>query len=203
MKTITVKLASVSAYSQSRHYSEVEVPRLNKEKNDEYERRTWRNRLHKNEEGYVVMPIMSFKNCISEAAKFLSLRITGSGKATYTKHVEAGVMVDPSHPVILPVKVENVIGEPFFVPSDGIRGSGKRVEKIFPMIPNWKADISLFVFDETVLNTEEVTENSKTVRKIALQYIIEQAGLFIGLGRFRPRNNGFYGRFGVERFEVE
>jgi hypothetical protein len=41
------------------------------------------------------------------------------------------------------------------------------------------------VLDETV--TEEVFRN-----------VLEQAGAFIGIGRFRPRNNGFYGRFKVE-----
>ena len=27
---------------------------------------------------------------------------------------------------------------------------------------------------------------------------LEEAGKFIGIGRFRPRNNGFYGRFEVK-----
>ena len=28
-------------------------------------------------------------------------------------------------------------------------------------------------------------------------------GQFIGMGRFRPRNNGYYGRFNVENFVAE
>ena len=34
------------------------------------------------------------------------------------------------------------------------------------------------------------------------EYLIH-AGQFIGIGRFRPRNNGFYGRFKVNSFNVE
>ena len=67
----------------------------------------------------------------------------------------------------------------------GIRGSGKRVEKCFPVIPSWTGEVTFYVLDETV--TQEVFKN-----------ILEQAGAFIGIGRFRPRNNGFYGRFKVE-----
>ncbi len=126
---------------------------------------------------------MSFKNCLSEAAKFLSIQIPGKGKSTYTKHIEAGVLV--TDPLVLNIKKENVLGEWLFVPSDGIRGSGKRVDKCFPVIHQWSGEVTFYVLDETV--TEDVFKN-----------ILEQAGKFIGIGRFRPRNNGFYGRFVIE-----
>jgi hypothetical protein len=29
------------------------------------------------------------------------------------------------------------------------------------------------------------------------EHHLHEAGKFIGIGRFRPRNNGFYGRFDV------
>ena len=87
--------------------------------------------------------------------------------------------------MILPIKKEEVKGEWLFVPSDGVRGSGKRVDKCFPVIHEWGGEVTFYVLDETV--TEEVFRN-----------VLEQAGAFIGIGRFRPRNNGFYGRFKVE-----
>jgi hypothetical protein len=125
----------------------------------------------------------SFKNCLSEAAKFLGIQIPGKGKSTYTKHFEAGVLVTDA--MILPIKKEEVKGEWLFVPSDGVRGSGKRVDKCFPVIHEWGGEVTFYVLDETV--TEEVFRN-----------VLEQAGAFIGIGRFRPRNNGFYGRFRVD-----
>ena len=180
MKTATVTIRGVSPYSQSKHYT---TEKLAKENAKDYESRTWRDRLHVTDDGSVFIPPMSFKNCLSEAAKFLGIQIPGKGKSTYTKHFEAGVLVTDA--MILPIKKEEVKGEWLFVPSDGVRGSGKRVDKCFPVIHEWGGEVTFYVLDETV--TEEVFRN-----------VLEQAGAFIGIGRFRPRNNGFYGRFKVE-----
>src|SRR5215467_10450238 len=124
MKRATATLEAVSHYSQSRHYSEDLVPRLKQELPKEYEKRTWRHRMHTNEEGYVYIPPMAFKNCLSEAAKYRSQKIPGKRNATYTKHFEAGVLVLDA--LTLPIKGADVPGEWLFVPSDGIRGSGRR-----------------------------------------------------------------------------
>lgn len=180
MKTAVATLRSVSPYSQSKHYTTEKLP---KELAKDYEARTWRDRLHVNEHGSVVIPPMSFKNCLSEAAKYLSIQIPGKGKATFTKHVESGCLVTDG--LDLGIKKEDVKGEWLFVPSDGVRGSGKRVEKCFPVIHEWSGQIVFHVLDETV--TQDI-----------FKHILEQAGAFIGIGRFRPRNNGFYGRFKVE-----
>lgn len=174
------KLDSVSPYSQSRHY---DVPKLEREIARDYEARTWRNRLHTTIAGNVFIPPTAFKNALSDAAKYLSIQIPGKGKSTYTKHIEAGVMVIDA--LELPVKSADVAGEWLFVPSDGIRGSGKRVDKCFPVIPSWSGAIDVHVLDEIV--TGDV-----------LQKVFETAGKLIGIGRFRPRNNGFYGRFTAE-----
>ncbi len=179
MKIFFAELFSVSAYSQSRHY---DVPKLEKEIAKDYEARTWRERLHVTEGGFVFIPPIAFKNCLAEAAKFLGIQIPGKGKSTYTKHFEAGVLVVDA--LILPIKKEDVAGEWLFVPSDGIRGSGKRVLKCFPVIHSWSGQVNFTILDQTI--TKEVFTEHLT-----------QAGKFIGIGRFRPRNNGFYGRFEV------
>jgi hypothetical protein len=180
MKTAVATLRSISPYSQSKHY---QTEKLQKELPKDYEARTWRDRLHTDENGHVFIPPMSFKNCLSEAAKFLGLKIPGKGQATYTKHFEAGVLVVDA--LVLPILKKDVPGEWLFVPSDGVRGSGKRVEKCFPVIHNWSGKVEFLILDETV--TEDVFAS-----------VLDQAGKFIGIGRFRPRNNGFYGRFAVE-----
>ena len=180
MKTAIATLHSISPYSQSRHY---DVAKLAKELPKDYEARTWRERLHVNNDGNVYIPPMSFKNCLSDAAKYLGIQIPGKGKSTYTKHFEAGVLV--IDPLVLPLKRDDVPGEWLFVPSDGKRGGGKRVDKCFPTIQEWRGEVTFFVLDETI--TEDVFLNHLT-----------QAGQFIGIGRFRPRNNGFYGRFAVD-----
>ena len=180
MKTYKAKIEGTTPYSQSKHY---EADKLDKESPDAYEKRTWRNRMHVDEAGHVFVPPMAIKNCLSEAAKFLSVTIKGKGKATYTKHFEAGIVV--LDPMRLSVRAEAVIGETLFVPADGKRGSGKRVSKTFPYIPpGWTGEATITVIDETI--TKDV-----------LMEHLKEAGNLIGIGRFRPRNNGFYGRFSV------
>ena len=183
MKVAIAKLISVSPYSQSKHY---QVEKLPKELHKDYEARTWRERMHYDEEGYVFIPPMAFKNCLSEAARYLGIQIPGKGKSTYTKHIEAGVLV--TEPLRLNIKKDDVKGNWLFVPSDGKRGGGARVEKCFPLIPEWSGEVTFHVLDETV--TKEVFLNH-----------LEQAGAFIGIGTFRPRNNGYFGRFKVESLE--
>ena len=181
MRTVVAHLKSISPYSQSRHY---QTPKLNKERPDDYEARTWRDRMHVSEEGFVFIPPMAFKNCISEIAKYLAEQVPGKGKTTYTKHFESGILVLDGMP--LPLKKQDVSGEWLFVPADGKRGSGTRVNKCFPLIPAWHGQVVFHLLDDTI--TPEVFERH-----------LKQAGQFIGIGRFRPRNNGYYGRFSVER----
>lgn len=183
MKTAIATLESVSQYSQSKHY---QLEKLPKESAEDYEKRTWRERMHATADGQVFIPPMAFKNCLSEIAKYLGMQIPGKGKSTYTKHIEAGILV--TEPLVLPIKKEDVAGEWLFVPSDGKRGSGTRVNRCFPIIPQWSGKVTFYVMDETV------------TRDVFLSHL-QQAGSFIGIGRFRPRNNGYYGRFRVTGLE--
>ena len=183
MITAIASLKSVSPYGQSRNY-EMDVPKKEKESSKDYESRTWKNRLHVTTDGKVFVPPMAFKNCLSEAAKFLWQQIAGKGKATYTKHFEAGVL--SPEPLVLSVLAKDVEGLWLFVPASGRRGDGKRVWKCFPVLREWSGDVTFLIFDETI--TQDV-----------FRYHLEQAGKFIGVGFFRPRNNGYFGRFSVEK----
>jgi hypothetical protein len=181
MRVATAELESLSPYGQSKFY---ETPKLSKESSADYEERTWRDRLHTDEQQRVVIPPMAFKNCLSEVAKFLSVQIPGKGKSTYTKHFEAGIIVTEG--LTLPIKKNEVPGTWLFVPADGKRGGGKRVKKCFPVIQSWKGAVTFHVLDDTI--TPEVFEQH-----------LKEAGNFIGIGFFRPRNNGYYGRFKVNK----
>lgn len=183
MKNYVATIKGVSPYSQGKYVTAEKLP---KENHNDYERRTWRERMHATEDGYVFIPPMAIKNCLSEAAKYLSIQIPGKGKATYTKHFEAGVMI--VDPMILDIKKDAVQRNVLFVPSDGRRGGAKRVLKYFPIIHKWGGDVLITVFDETI--TSDV-----------LKQHLEEAGKFIGIGVFRPRNNGYFGRFEVVDFK--
>lgn len=183
MHTARCKLVSMSPYSQSKYITE---KKSRDETHADFEKRSWKQRCHWNENGKMFIPPMSFKNCLSEAAKYKSIQIPGKGKSTYTKHFEAGVLV--VDPLELHVKEKDVQHEWLHVPSDGRRGGTTRVEKCFPLVPNWNGEVSFLVLDEII--TREVFEEH-----------LADAGSFIGIGRFRPRNNGFYGRFKVESID--
>jgi len=179
MKKVIATLESAAPYGQSRYYK---VEKLEKESDKDYEARTWRNRLHVDEKGEVFIPPMAFKHCLAQAAKYLSRKIPGKGTQTYTKHFEAGVMC--TDPVGLGIDVDAVPGLWLFVPANGTPGGGKCVMKCFPRIDHWRADVSFHVLDETI------------TKAVFTEHLIE-AGKFIGIGFFRPRNRGYWGRFEV------
>ena len=183
MKTARITIKGDSPLSQSQA---IRSERGTQEQHAAFEERTWRERINSSPEGEVVVPAMAFKNCLSAVAKYLGMKIPGKRNATYTKHFEAGIIVDADMP--LGVKAETVPGEWLFVPSDGKRGGGSRVWKCFPVLRQWSGVVNVHILDETI--TPE-----------AFELHIRKAGQFIGVGRFRPQNNGFYGRFSVEKIE--
>lgn len=186
MFEIEVTLKGLSPYSQSKVKTSVKPK---DELDDEFERRTWKEHLH-TEKGVVFIPPMSVKKSLEECAQYLAEPVKGKGKATYTKHFTAGVMsIEPwwFQPKLM---ADDVEGEMLFLNADGKKGGGRRVHRMYPRIADgWHASGVLYVID-AMLTADKVRE------------YLEHAGKFIGIGRFRPRNGGFYGRYAVESFEV-
>jgi hypothetical protein len=182
MRTIIAKLRSTSPISFSRYYLQ-EQPKKPRENDQDYEERTWRNRLHSRSDGTVFIPPFAFKNALDNAARYLGRQIPGRGKSTYTKHFASGVLV--REPLLLNIKKSQVEGEWRHVPSDGQPGGSKRVLKCFPVIQSWRGEVVFTVLDEIV--TVELLREHLAV-----------AGQFVGIGSFRPQNRGVYGRFLVE-----
>lgn len=183
MKTARVSLKSASPYSQS---MPINIPKLDKESPDAYEKRNWRERVHVNGDGIVSIPPMALKNCLAECAQYLSEKIPGKRNATWTKHFLAGVLV--LEPVPLGIKKADIEGEWLYLDANGKKNSGTRVWRCYPVIREWSGIAEFHILDETI--TEQV-----------FQHHLEEAGKFIGIGRFRPRNGGFYGRFSVTGIE--
>lgn len=182
MRTVVAALESISPYSQSKEKDRA-FPKGQKETHEDHEKRTWRERCHYDEKGEIFIPPMAFVNILCDAARLLKMQIPGEGKSTYTKHFDNGLIIPEG--ISLGVKVEDIEGEWLFVPSDGRRGGGKRVWRCFPIIRSWSGDITIHIINDKI--TGEV-----------FKYHLEQAGSFVGLGRFRPASRGFYGRFKVK-----
>lgn len=181
MKICTAHLESASPYSQSRFH---DIPREEKETAEDHEHRTWLERGHYNRDGFTFIPQMAFKFSLETAARFLAIQIPGKGKTLYTKHFKAGILV--LEPLVLPIRKDDIEGETFHMNSTGVRGGGKRVKRTYPVIRDWAGDITFHVLDDTIT-------------KAVFERVLVEAGKLIGIGRFRPENGGFYGRFEVKK----
>lgn len=181
----TVKLKSAAPYSASRlHRAE----KLNKETHDDYEVRTWREKSNYDEDGIVFIPAMAFKQAVDSAARMFSTQIPGKGKSTYTKHFLSGCLCTEN--LSIGVHKDDMPPITINANSDGVRGSGKRVERTFPQIPSWSGETQFMVLDDTI--TKEIFEKT-----------LKDAGLFIGVGRFRRHNGGMNGAFSVEEVSYQ
>lgn len=190
MKQATVKITGQAPYAQSRFHGIEKLPR---EGADEYERRTWPQKAHIDEDGYIYIHALAFKKCIAEAAKYLSVQIPGKGKSTYTKHFQSGVLllenarIEGRKGLIkasdLDQEGTGYGGQTLFVPADGVAGSGKRVHRTFPVVASpWSCTVEFMIADDII--TRDVFKSHLTT-----------AGSLIGVGAFRVRNGGIWGRF--------
>lgn len=180
-RNVFAKIVGISAYSQSRAH---DTPRLDKESPDEYDERTWREHAHYDlETREVYIPSQALKMAIAEAARRLTIKIPGKRNATYTKNFMSGVLA--FEPIWLGVKVDDLQMEKFFANTDGVRGSGKRAYRRYPIIHDWSGTAHLLVIDDEI-------------PKAVFERCLREAGNFVGLGRFRPEKGGYFGRFKVE-----
>ncbi len=179
MKTALVTLESAAPYN---HRKNIEIEKLPKESSDELEQRTWRDYLHTNDEGNIVIPPIAFKKCLESCAKFESVKIAGKGQATYSKHFKAGIMV--ANGIDTGIKASEVKPDPLFVP----RKDGVRVKLILGTVYKWSGTIEVIIIDDTI--KENIFEET-----------INKAGMIIGVGRWRPENGGMNGRFTVKKIE--
>lgn len=182
-----VTLVGMSSMTHSHQHDE---PRLEGEGPGDYDIRTWRKKLNVNGAGTsIVLRAHGVQQCIAAAAKYSSRQIPGQGKKTWTKKFEAGIMIldDPE----LNIDPNSVSSITISANADGVRGSGKRVPRRFPVIPaGWATTFDVTILDPII--TEQV-----------FQEMVELAGMFIGVGQFRPEKGGTNGRFKLDRLMWE
>lgn len=168
--------------------------KTDKETAEQHEKRTWPEKVHADSSGALFIPPFALKNGLESAAKWLNKKIPGEGKATFTKRFRCGVSVTEriglSNGVSNKATMECIEPLELFVPSDGTRGGGRRVTKIFPMITNWGGTGEAIIFDEKI--TEEIFSDS-----------LKALGQYIGFGSMRVENGGSNGRFQVNQLTFE
>lgn len=190
-RTVVMRLESLTPYSSSKAtISE----RRKSESGREWEERIWHERIHVSPDGNAFIPPMAFKKSFAIAAKHLSIRIVGKGQATYSKFFDSAVFV-PRGMIYATDVVDadgnwtaalgtTVKGEWLFVPAQPSKPKAGRVWKKYPYVEHWCGPL-------------EVTVASEEIPADVFLDVVEYAGNCIGVGRFRPENGGYYGRFRV------
>lgn len=179
----TVTLKSVTPYSQSRQHGS---PALKSEAKDAYEMRTWKEKAHVTDTNTLGIPAMSFLQSVMEGAKYSKRQIPGQGKATWTAKFKSGLMI-VDQLIDTGIAMDDVNHVDVMCDAKGMTGSAvsTRVLRRFPQVPAWNAKFDVWVMDPII--TPDVFEE-----------MVNIAGLFIGIGRWRPAmNGGMNGRFQI------
>lgn len=159
------------------------------ETHEQFEQRTWQQKIRANKDGIVVLNSFAVKNALESAAGRIRKGVPGQRGSEFKKLFVQGIMIG-SQPVMTapngtPYTKSDFYANPLFVPSTGKRGAGTRVFRIFPTVDQWQCEIDIIVLDPKI--TEEVLR----------EHLVE-AGVFIGLGSMRVEGGGVNGRFTVE-----
>lgn len=177
-----VSIVGVTPYSQSRKLLD---ERPKSKSWDEWEKDTWLDKLNV-ENGKIIIPGHGIQQAIIAAAKYSGAQIPGQGKKTWTAKFTSGILIDGDGETgATPADARAVSIQ---ANSDGVRGSGKRVLRIFPQLDTWSATFDVLILDPII---------SRQV----FQDTLEIAGQLIGLGRFRPEKGGRNGRFIIDRID--
>lgn len=186
MREVLAHIVGDAPYSQSRKH-DLPAPTGVKANSDEHDMLFWREKANYNlETGEIYIPAMALKQALDSVAQRLNEKIPGKGHSTFTKVFRTSVLSADDVP--LGVSKDDVAMIAISANSNGVRGSGSRVTRRFPIIPKWSGVARYVVFDDEL--SAEVVER-----------YIRASGLYIGVGRFRPDNGGTNGRFHVEKFE--
>jgi len=181
MFTAEMKIVSTAPYSPSKMMPE---SKGGDEGWDVFERRMWMKKAHISKEaGTVIIPQIAFHKAITAGAGRLGMKLVNKGKATYKGRFVSGIIVSA------PLDTKQTLTEDDCIwisaHADGNKtasGRGTRVPRCFPILMSWAGALVIQVLDDAI--TLPILEEH-----------VNYAGQFIGVGRWRPENGGYNGRF--------
>ena len=151
-----------------------------------FDARCWKERIHVDAEGFVVIPAEILPKSLVYSAKWLSEKLKGA--KTFTARFKAGVRAMKAARVEPDLHLDKVTCEKHFVPAQPDREGGPRVWRHFPVVPMpWEVKVQVMVVDGLI--TEDVFERH-----------VKAAGMFDGFGTHRPgspKKSGPNGTYGV------
>ncbi len=182
MRVATIKIKGLTPYSQSKP---LRSEKKKSETHDDFAQRIWREHIHSDDDGNVVIPAVSIGPAFATAASYLGKGggLQKKGQATWAENFRCGLAIAESPKI--GKTVEEAVAEPVYCHADGKRSSGSRVWRTFPIFHEWTATLVVHILDDTI-------------PKDIFNRVVEALGLFNGFGRGRPQNGGYLGRFTVE-----
>lgn len=187
LRIATVRIKSLTPYSQSKALQS-EKPK--EESYDDFNKRIWPERMHVNDAGDVFIPAAGISQGLAAAASYLGKggNLKKKGNATWAQNFMCGLAIAAGPTIGL--KVKEARAEPIYCHADGKRTPGPRVWRTYPVFDQWAATLEIHILDETI--PEGI-----------FSQVVEAFGLFIGIGRHRPQNGGYLGRFTVEKLTIK
>lgn len=177
----TVTITGISPLSQSRQHDD---PKLEGESHTDYDTRTWLSKLNVDPKtGHVIIPAHGMHQALVAAARYSGEQIPGQGKKTWTAKFTTGIaFLSDIDTGLRPEDAQQIV---ISANADGVRGSGKRVPRRFPIFYDWSASFDVMILDPIITEAQ-------------FRKVLETAGMFIGIGRFRPEKGGMNGRWRIE-----
>lgn len=167
---------------------QVSAAKERKESHEEFDERTWKEKIRVNDEGFIYMPGIALKACLCSTAKYAGMKIPGGRQRTYTQPFTRGLQC--FEPILFDKKIGDI--ELMRLPVIAEPGSTKetRVPRIFPYLPEWTAKVRVRILDE-IINTEVLAEH------------FNLSGIMTGMGTWRPERGREYGTYRVMDFKTE
>jgi len=134
--------------------------------------------LYKDEKGVLYEPASHLESALAIAGR--SFKISGRRGATYGKLVASTISIEPD---AIPHKITH-----YEVDSRPVVVQKARIVRYRPRFDNWELDFRIAVHDEQLPLS-------------VLKEILDQTGLYVGIGDYRPGRGGKFGKFMVTKFE--
>jgi hypothetical protein len=190
-KRATLKSVGVTTISLGKYIDKVEFPKKERETNEEYDARIWKEKGHYDSEGYCVIPNMMLKNALVNAAKYNNEKIgAGKGNQTWTNKFKAGILVVNAPRIRNPETGKYYTKKTVACERRPV-GKGDKPKPIchFPIFPKWETDEFEVIILDDIINED------------VFHRFLDDTGKFVGLGRYRVGLGGMYGSFRVEDFQ--
>ena len=134
--------------------------------------------LYKNSDGTIYEPAEHLEKSIQNAAK--SFKIAGKRGATYGKLVGAALEV---YPDTIPHKIQT-----YEIDSRSVVVQRWRIMRYRPRFDNWELEFTIRLLDDQLPVS-------------VIKEVLDQAGLYVGIGDYRPQRGGKFGKFMVTEFK--